>query len=76
MAAQPEPTREDEKQAARLDSDMLTERQTQKEELPMSLAWFRRKRLLGDGPPFVRVSNRIFYRRGEIRSWLAARRTQ
>ena len=38
----------------------------------MSLAWYRRKRLLGSGPPFIRVSNRIFYRRGELRRWIAS----
>ena len=38
----------------------------------MSLAWYRRKRVFGGGPPFIRVSNRIFYRRGELRQWIAA----
>ena len=42
----------------------------------MSLAWYRRKRLLGTGPPFVRVSNRVFYRRGELRRWIAAQEAQ
>ena len=39
----------------------------------MSLAWFRRKRLHGGGPPYIRVSNRIFYRRAELRRWIAER---
>jgi hypothetical protein len=54
------------------DNDLLTERQAQ-QELPMSLAWFRRRRVFGDGPPFLRVSNRVFYRRGALRSWIEAR---
>ena len=53
--------------------DLLTEVQAHQQELPMSLAWFRRKRVHGGGPPFLRVSNRIFYRRGELRRWIAER---
>lgn len=26
----------------------------------------------GEGPPFVRVGRRVFYRRGDIRRWLQA----
>jgi hypothetical protein len=58
-------------QSHQSDNDLLTESQAREQELPMSLAWFRRKRLLGNGPPFIRVSNRIFYRRGELRRWIA-----
>ena len=54
-------------------NDLLTEAQARDQELPMSLAWFRRKRLTGEGPPFIRVSNRVFYRRGDLRSWIADR---
>ncbi len=57
------------------DNDLLTEIEAREEELPMSLAWFRRKRVHGGGPPFIRVSNRIFYRRGELRRWVADRAT-
>ena len=57
------------------DNDLLTESQAREQELPMSLAWFRRKRMHGGGPPFIRVSNRIFYRRGELRRWIADRAT-
>ena len=57
------------------DNDLLTESQAREQELPMSLAWFRRKRVHGGGPPFIRVSNRIFYRRGELRRWIADRAT-
>jgi hypothetical protein len=54
------------------DNDLLTDIQAKQQELPMSLAWYRRKRIFGGGPPFIRVSNRIFYRRGELRRWIAA----
>jgi hypothetical protein len=54
-------------------SDLLTEVQVHEQELPMSLAWFRRKRLAGGGPPFIRVSNRVFYRRSDLRRWIAER---
>jgi len=57
------------------ENDLLTESQAREQELPMSLAWFRRKRMHGGGPPFIRVSNRIFYRRGELRRWIADRST-
>ena len=57
------------------DNDLLTEIEARDQELPMSLAWFRRKRMHGGGPPFIRVSNRIFYRRGELRRWVADRTT-
>ena len=55
------------------DNDLLTEAEAREQELPMSLAWYRRQRLYGDGPPFIRISNRIFYRRGELRRWITAR---
>ncbi len=58
----------------RLDSDLLTEQQARAEELPMSLAWYRRARLMGGGPPFIRIGgNRVFYRRGDLRAWIAQR---
>jgi hypothetical protein len=57
------------------DNDLLTESQAREQELPMSLAWFRRKRVHGGGPPFIRVGNRIFYRRAELRRWIADRAT-
>jgi hypothetical protein len=58
--------------AERRDEDLLTEQQAQQQELPLSLSWFQRHRWLGDGPPYVRVGNRIFYIRGELRRWIAA----
>ncbi len=57
-------------QSLQYDRDLLTETQAREQELPMSLAWFRRKRLFGGGPPFIRVSNRVFYRRAELRQWI------
>ena len=57
------------------DNDLLTESQAREQELPMSLAWYRRKRVHGGGPPFIRVSNRIFYRRGELRRWITDQAT-
>jgi len=58
----------------RLDTDLLDERRARAEELPLSLAWYRRKRLMGDGPPFIRIGSRVFYRRGELRRWIADHR--
>jgi hypothetical protein len=57
------------------DNDLLTETEVREQELPMSLAWFRRRRIRGGGPPFIRVSNRVFYRRRELRRWIADRDT-
>ena len=42
----------------------------------MSLAWFRRKRIEGGGPPFIRIGARVFYRRGDLRRWIIARRRE
>jgi hypothetical protein len=58
-------------EAREVEHDLLTDRQAQRQDLPMSLAWYRRKRLFGGGSPFIRVSNRVFYRRGELRRWIA-----
>ena len=60
-------------EAYQSDNDLLTESQAREQELPMSLAWFRRTRVQGGGPPFIRVSNRIFYRRADLRRWIADR---
>lgn len=61
------------KLSARLDSDLLTELEAHEQELPMSLGWFRRARLLGGGPPYVRISNRIFYRRSALRDFVQSK---
>jgi hypothetical protein len=55
----------------RRDEDLLTPRQA-RTELPLSLAWFAKQRLIGNGPPWIRISGRVFYRRGELRSWIAS----
>lgn len=60
-------------QILRLSTDLLDEKRAQTEELPMSLAWFRRARLLGGGPPFIRIGSRVFYRRSDLKAWIAMR---
>ena len=59
-------------QSHQSDHDLLTDMQARKQELPMSRPGTAGKRVFGGGPPFI-VSNRIFYRRGELRRWIAAR---
>ena len=59
----------------RADGDLLTESEARAQELPMSLAWYRRQRLHGKGPLFVRIGNRVFYRRGELRAWISSQPT-
>jgi hypothetical protein len=58
----------------RVDMDLLTEQEARQQELPMSLAWYRRKRLTGDGPEFVRVGRRVFYERGTLRRFVASKK--
>ena len=58
---------------SRTENDLLTEARARAEELPMSLAWYRRKRLTGGGPAFVRVGSRVFYRRAELRRFVDRR---
>jgi hypothetical protein len=43
--------------------------------LPMSLAWFRKKRLRteSDGPRFLKIGSRVFYRVSELYSYIAER---
>lgn len=60
---------QDKEQAAENLQDLLTEKEARRE-LPMSLAWYRRRRWLKDGPPYIRVGNRVFYRRGSLREWI------
>jgi hypothetical protein len=59
-------------QTHRLDTDLLTDEEASEQELPMSLAWYRRRRIRGGGPPFIRISTRVFYRRGDLRRWIAS----
>ena len=51
--------------------DLLTDAEARTQELPMSLSWFRRRRRVGGGPPFLRVGTRVFYRRTDLREWVA-----
>jgi hypothetical protein len=62
-----------ESEPTKANDDLLTEVQARQQELPMSLGWYRRMRLLGGGPVFVRISNRIFYRRSALRAFVAQR---
>ena len=57
--------------SSRDDRDLLTEKQA-KEELPFSESWFQKQRWRGLGPPFLRLSNRVFYRRSSLREWVDA----
>ena len=34
---------------------------------------WRRRRLIGDTPPFVKWGNRVLYRRADVEAWLDAR---
>jgi hypothetical protein len=68
-------TRVSTRSIAASDDDLLTESEA-RALLPMSLAWYRRRRMFGDGPPFIRVSNRVFYKRGPLRERIDARGKQ
>jgi predicted DNA-binding transcriptional regulator AlpA len=39
---------------------------------PYSRYWFQRKRWEGDGPPFLKIGNRIMYPIPEIDEWFRA----
>jgi hypothetical protein len=51
------------------EKSLLTEKQA-REIIPMSLAWFRRARLEGRGPRYLKISNRVFYPRFEIETYV------
>jgi hypothetical protein len=40
----------------------------------LSKPWQRKRRRLGDGPPFLRINRMIRYRREDVESWLAKHR--
>jgi len=61
----PTPTR------APADDDLLSEKQARAEVLPLSLAWYRRQRWTRKGPPYLRVSGRIFYERAALKRWIS-----
>jgi predicted DNA-binding transcriptional regulator AlpA len=39
----------------------------------MSLAWHRRCRWAGNGPPFVKLGNAVRYKESSLRAWMDAR---
>jgi len=39
----------------------------------MSLAWYRRRRLEGKPPRYVKISNRVFYRRSDLLEFIESR---
>ena len=39
-------------------------------EFHLSKAWLRKHRLLGDGPPFIRINRMIFYKRDQLEKWI------
>ena len=39
----------------------------------MSVPTLERKRLVGDGPPFVKAGKSVIYRRTDLDAWLASR---
>jgi hypothetical protein len=34
--------------------------------------WLRKRRITGDGPPFVLMAGRVFYKRHSLDEWLAS----
>jgi hypothetical protein len=34
--------------------------------------WLRKRRMTGDGPPFVLMSGRVFYKKHSLDEWLAS----
>ncbi len=57
-------------QSANPDTYMLT---SELAELTHTAAQtWRKKRWKGDGPPFIKIGNRVLYRRSDVEAWLAA----
>lgn len=40
--------------------------------LGLTRAWARKKRLVGDGPKFIKFGNLVRYRRADVQAWLDA----
>lgn len=40
--------------------------------VPLSKTWYDKARRRGDGPPFIQVSGRVFYRESDLRAWADA----
>jgi len=49
--------------------DMLDETQLC-DWLGLTIAWARKKRLIGGGPKFIKLGNRVRYRRGDVQAWI------
>lgn len=57
---------------ANLDLEKLVDETTASEQiLPMSKWWFRKKRVEGGGPQFLKIGRRVFYRVGDLLEWAA-----
>ncbi len=54
------------------ESELLTETAAA-ELVSLSVHWFRRARWDGSGPPFIKMSRAVRYRRGTLLEWFAAR---
>jgi hypothetical protein len=54
-------------------SDKLFDEKSARSVVPMSLAWFRRRRLYDLPPRFVRIGRRVFYREKDLRSFIESR---
>ena len=52
------------------EDDLLTTVEAARDELRCHPQTLSNWRSAGEGPPFVRVGRRIFYRRGDLHSWL------
>lgn len=53
----------------------LLTRRTVEAELGLSRRWLEIAAVRGDGPPFVKINRRVFYRYGDLLGWIAARLT-
>jgi predicted DNA-binding transcriptional regulator AlpA len=54
------------------ENDPLLNQREARQLLPMSNAWFIKMRWLGQGPPYITVGTRIFYRKSELLGWVEA----
>ena len=59
----------DEHQTER-DNNLLTTVEAARDELRCHPQTLNNWRSNGEGPPFVRVGRRVFYRRGDLRAWI------
>jgi len=54
-------------------SDKLYDEKSARRVVPMSLAWFRRRRLCDLPPRFVRIGRRVFYHEKDLVSFIESR---